>query len=300
MSIKREKILDLHTAYAVQITYITGNVLRQKGSVGVGDKVSAAYHGDVGLNPNNGSWQLTSSLNAIPRQVNQTSLDDKVDLESYNTNAVWEILATSVDKRKVANVDVLSYKLKIQRKHLHEMLTLFVPVLLLTILDLFVFALPNGGDRSGYAVTVFLAFSVYFTIVDTVMPPNSEKVSLFSVYLVIQTCQSTIITILSVLLTKVEFIDESTRIPRFLVFLVRISGASCKRKKPAEVYALEHITEGETSEGNTVEKDLKEITKPTTWTMVTDAVDKIAFIVFTLVFILTAVSFFCVIILVPK
>ncbi|XP_045183477.2 neuronal acetylcholine receptor subunit alpha-5-like [Mercenaria mercenaria] len=237
-------------------------------------------------------WSYTS--------VKLTSFSDTVGLESYSTNALWEILETSVEKRKVANVDVLSYKLKIQRKHLHEMLTLFVPVLLLTILDLFVFALPNGGDRSGYAVTVFLAFSVYFTIVDTVMPPNSEKISLFSIYLVIQTCQSTIITILSVLLTKVEFIDESTRIPRVLVFLVRISGACCRRKKAAEVYPLEHITKGETSEGNTIEKDLKETTEPATWTMVTDAVDKIASIVFTLVFIITTVIFFCVIILVPN
>jgi hypothetical protein len=237
----------------------------------------------------------------VSLQVNLRASEDEISLRYYDVNPLWEILETSVNYSKRAGVDVLIYELKLKRKPQHALLTLFLPVLLLTILGLFVFAIPNGGDRSGYAVTVFLAFSVYLTIVDSVMSPNSEKISLFSIYLVVQTAQSTIITILSVLLTKAELMDKDTTVPRCLVFLVKISKVCCKIKlKSDNVYTIES-TETETISDNKSDnkketKNVKE-TSPCTWDMVVDAVDKIALIFFIVTFIGTTVCFFCVIIL---
>ncbi|XP_060568987.1 neuronal acetylcholine receptor subunit alpha-5-like [Ruditapes philippinarum] len=226
------------------------------------------------------SWSYVS--------VNLRASEDEISLRYYDVNPLWEILETSVNYSKRAGVDVLIYELKLKRKPQHALLTLFLPVLLLTILGLFVFAIPNGGDRSGYAVTLFLAFSVYLSIVDSVMSRNSEKISLFSIYLVVQTVQSTIITILSVLLTKAELMETNSTVPRFLVFLVKISKVCCK--KSDNVYTIESIetdtTSDNKSDNNKETKTVKETT-PCTWDMVVDAVDKIALIFFTVTFIVT-------------
>ncbi|XP_060568989.1 neuronal acetylcholine receptor subunit alpha-7-like [Ruditapes philippinarum] len=242
------------------------------------------------------SWSYT--------EIKLTADPDHVLLSYYDTNPLWEILETSVKHSDRAGVDVLIYEIKLQRKPQHALMTLFLPVLLLTILGLFVFAIPNGGDRSGYAVTVFLAFSVYLTLVDSVMPPNSQKIPLFSIYLVVQTAQSTIITILSVLLTKAEFMDKDSTVPRCLVFLVRISTMCCRKKfKSCNVDTNESTeTEATSDDKSDKNKETKIVTEkpPCTWGMVVDAIEKVASVFFTVTFIVTTVGFFCIIILANK
>ncbi|XP_060577233.1 neuronal acetylcholine receptor subunit alpha-7-like isoform X2 [Ruditapes philippinarum] len=220
---------------------------------------------------------------------------DHVDLTYYGSNRVWKILNTSVTHEERLHVDVIIYKLELKRKPQHALLTLFLPVLFLNLLGLSVFAIPNGGNRSGYAVTVILAFSFYLTIVDSVMPPHSEKIPLFSIYLVIQTAQSTIITILSVLLTKAELMDKDTAVPRFLVFLVKISKVRCKKNTKSNKVCTTESIETEAISDNKTDNN-KEATH-FTWDMVVDAVDKIAAIFFTLTFVFTSVGFFCAIFL---
>ncbi|XP_060593581.1 acetylcholine receptor subunit beta-like 1 [Ruditapes philippinarum] len=236
------------------------------------------------------SWSYTA--------INLTAVSNNVLLTYYDASPVWEIHDTSVKHSERLGVDVLIYEIKLKRKPQHALMTLFLPVLLVNILGLFVFAIPNGGNRSGYAVTVFLAFSFYLTIVDSVMPPHSEKIPLFSIYLVVQTAQSTIITILSVLLTKAELMDKDTAVPRFLVFLVKISKVFCKKNtKSNKVHTIESIeTEATSSSDNITDnnKEAKNVTETThfTWDMVVDAVDKIAAIFFTLTLVSTSAGFF--------
>ncbi|XP_053400828.1 acetylcholine receptor subunit beta-type lev-1-like [Mercenaria mercenaria] len=231
---------------------------------------------------------------------------DSIDLSYYSTNALWDVLDTSVEITEVTNVDLISFKLKLQRKPQHHILTLFLPVLLLATLNIFAQVLPTGGDRSGYAVTVFLAFTVFLSIAESVMPPNSEKVSLFSVYLVIQTTQSTLITILAVLLTRAESMDDNTKIPRFLVFLERLCRGVCQKKTTAKVnpHAKEtkliEIDNHADDDGRfSPVKDTDEA-DPCTWAMVVAAIDKLAFILFSVVFILSTTVFLCVMSLGPN
>ncbi|XP_060568613.1 neuronal acetylcholine receptor subunit alpha-3-like [Ruditapes philippinarum] len=239
-------------------------------------------------------------------KIKLTAYPELVLESDYEPNPKWDILETSAYHSTKLNVDVLIYKLKLKRKPQHALLTLFLPVLLVNMLGLFVFAIPNGGNRSGYAVTVFLAFSFYLTIVDSVMPSHSEKIPLFSIYLVVQTVQSTIITILSVLLTKAELMDKDTAVPRLLVFLVQISKVFCKKNtKSNKVYTAESIeTEATSTSDNKTDNNMeaKNVTetKQITWDMVVDAVDKIAAIFFTLTFVSTSVCFFSAIILSNK
>ncbi|XP_053392811.1 acetylcholine receptor subunit beta-type unc-29-like [Mercenaria mercenaria] len=239
-------------------------------------------------------------------EVRLESKTNWLDLSYYSTNALWDVLDTSVEITDVTNVDLISFKLKLQRKPQHHILTLLLPVLLLATLNIFANALPNGGDRSGYAVTVFLAFSVFLTIADSVMPPNSEKVSLFSVYLVIQTTQSTLITILAVLLTRAESLNDSTKIPRCLVFLEKLSRGVCKKKTTEKVHP--HAKETKLKDiDNHAENDERfspvegtDEATPCTWMMVVAAIDKIAFISFSAVFIVSTIVFLCIMTLRPN
>ncbi|XP_053394806.1 acetylcholine receptor subunit beta-type unc-29-like [Mercenaria mercenaria] len=231
--------------------------------------------------------------------------DDTVQLEDYSTNAQWDILSTNVsyvNETAGAYVDLISFKIKLQRKPRHPLITLFLPIILLAVSEIFVFALPSdGGEKSGYAVTVFLAFAVFLTIVNTAMPANSEKVSIFSVYLVIQTAQSTLITILSLLSIRCASLDETTRIPSGLAALVRLSQCGCKETnapKSNRIRNMDEVSEVEKN-GSSCSLDDQEETETCSWKMVTDAVDKICFMVFSAVFVITTTVCFCVIFLAP-
>ncbi|XP_053392665.1 neuronal acetylcholine receptor subunit alpha-5-like [Mercenaria mercenaria] len=237
--------------------------------------------------------------------VTLSMADDTVQLEDYSTNAQWDILSTNVsyvNETAGAYVDLISFKIKLQRKPRHHLITLFLPIILLAVSEIFVFALPSdGGEKSGYAVTVFLAFAVFLTIVNTAMPANSEKVSIFSVYLVIQTAQSTLITILSLLSIRCASLDETTRIPSGFVALVRLSQCGCKETnapKSNRIGNMDEVSEVEKN-GSSCSLDDKEETETCSWKMVTNAVDKICFMVFSAVFVITTTVCFCVIFLAP-
>ncbi|KAL8596823.1 hypothetical protein ACOMHN_027152 [Nucella lapillus] len=64
---------------------------------------------------------------------------------------------------------------------------MILPILLLSLLNCLVFLLPvESGEKMTVSVTIFLSFAVFLSLIDSSLPPNSDSVCLFSVYLAVQ------------------------------------------------------------------------------------------------------------------
>ena len=164
---------------------------------------------------------------------------------------------------------------------------------MLAILNICVFVLPcESGERAGYAITVFLAFAVFLTIISSTLPESSENVAVFSIYLIIQTTSSTVITILALVMIRFHFKDDEVDpVPRWLGGL--LNTITCKRcRKPnKKITVVEPI--GKKGTDDYPDDITDAMDQPTlTWKKAMSLVDRICFIFFFLVFLLsTSLSF---------
>jgi hypothetical protein len=168
------------------------------------------------------------------------------------------------------------------RKPLYYVLNMILPVVLLSILNIFVFVLPAAsGEKSGYAMTVFLAFAVFLTIISTNLPENSE-VSFLSAYMALQVVQSTIITLLTMLQLRLFHRSEKQAVPRLGLGLVRLSAIVCCKTTCRVGVVAPRPEEDKVEDFNPATDDTS-----VGWDDVVDAMDSILFLVFLL---FTAVS----------
>jgi len=186
------------------------------------------------------------------------------------------------------------FELTIRRKPLNVILTVVIPIAMLSILNICVFVLPcESGERAGYAITVFLAFAVFMTIISSSLPEKSDSVSLFSIYLVIQLACSTLITIIALVLINFQFKDDNCdTVPRWLVVML-LALTFKRQKKPTQVHV---DTVVEMNEEDGVWDDMKRETNPSTltWKESMKIFDKIFFIFFLAIFILSSILTFAI------
>ena len=166
-------------------------------------------------------------------------LEDKaVFLDEFQTNSEWDLIDSSVAENVDDQRAGLIFTLKLKRKPLYTILTVISPIWMLSILNIFVFMLPcDSGEKASYAVTVFLAFAVFLSIISSSLPTNSESISIMSIYIVILTFQSTIITMIA--LTEIRVRQFESPVPGVIVWFSDIMHFRChKRKEKTKVVPI--------------------------------------------------------------
>ena len=163
-------------------------------------------------------------------------------LEEYVENSEWSLVHTSARETNSDEAAVF-FTLKLKRRPNFYVLNIIVPVIFLTILDIFSFLLPvSSGERASYTITVFLSMAVFLTIVAAALPQNSETTSLLSVYLMLMISLSTFIVILSLAELRIATRDANNEpIGKGFLFFIKFSNViTCKvcRKSVAPIRQL--------------------------------------------------------------
>jgi len=223
--------------------------------------------------------------------------DKGIVLSDFQENSAWTVTTTSwkVEEEKVDAAIIFTITLK--RKPLFFLISVIVPVCMLAVLNICVFLLPcDSGEKSGYAMTVFLAFAVFLTIVSSTLPQNSEKISLISVFLIVQTVASTLITIIALGMLRVSHFPEDKPVPSWIVNLLKC--CTCRNKTTPTVTPASDADLRVTTIENKVdlEKDITDPEKSTkdsklTWKDVVNFFDLVFLVVFSLALILSGI--FC-------
>lgn len=167
---------------------------------------------------------------------------DKVTLSpgEFEQNSQWTLVDSSVS---VSGLDSsVTFTLKLERKSLYYVVTIIVPVMLLSALNVMVFLLPvKSGERASFAVTVFLSMAVFLTIVASEFPKNSNVISNLAVYLLTMISLSTLtvmITVAELRLAARDEDEENREVPkicRSFVSATRMPWFQCRKQNRTRV-----------------------------------------------------------------
>ena len=99
---------------------------------------------------------------------------------------------------------VLTCVYTIKRKSSYYVTNILLPLLFLGLMNPLAFLIPcHSGEKISFAVTLFLAFAVYETIIMEKVPVNSDKTSYLQVYVITQLAFTVFILITSIIQTRI-------------------------------------------------------------------------------------------------
>ena len=120
--------------------------------------------------------------------------------ENFVENSEWKLEGISQRNETINGQLTAVFTLTLKRNHAFIVFYVTVPVILLSLLNAVTFILPvSSGEKSGFAITVFLSFLIYVIATFLKMPESSDSISFFAVYLLIMTGLSNLTIIISVL-----------------------------------------------------------------------------------------------------
>jgi hypothetical protein len=146
-----------------------------------------------------------------------------VDTSYYSKNGQWDLEDATLFSFTLGGKSTgMKITLTLKRKSLYFVFNMLVPILLLSILNPLVFVLPvDSGERLSYAITIFLSFAVFMTLLSDNMPKSSEPMALMSYFLMETMCMSTIAILLTVFTLCLHFKESDTEVSKKLLYLLR-------------------------------------------------------------------------------
>ena len=166
-------------------------------------------------------------------EVILTSTDSSADMTFYSESTEWKYESSSVSSSTSSSKSLLTYTVSLKRNPGYYFVNLVMPVIVVALLNLFVFLLPpECGERVGYAVTIFLTFAVYLDIVTNTLPQSSEKVAKVSNYLTSMVILGAITTFLTIMSLWIYHRDEENPIHHRIASMTNFLTCNCGKSKP--------------------------------------------------------------------
>ena len=213
---------------------------------------------------------------------------------NFKGNVEWLVVNRSrqveFDKEMDMSFAVFIYRLR--RKSLFTTINIILPMVLLFILQLFVFILPaESGERVGFIVTMLLAIAVFLTIISDGLPKVSEPLPAICYYLLVALCLSTLMTVAVIVNLAIYYREGS--VPACLSSVTSIILCRCcKKKSKKRQVCYKQWSEG-TADFYTTEKDIRNGKHPlpkkdapnVNWKDVSKAIDILCILFFLVSFI---------------
>ncbi|XP_053399139.1 neuronal acetylcholine receptor subunit alpha-6-like [Mercenaria mercenaria] len=235
-----------------------------------------------------------------------------IEMEEFETNSEWDVIDTNYTVDWESGEASVIFSVKIKRKPLYVLLSVIMPIIMLSALNIFVFVLPcDSGEKASYSITVFLAFAVFLSIISATFPENSEVIALFSIYLIVQTLQSTVITLIALVLARCASFDaDKTPVPLWLQCLLTVLSCQCccrRRIRKNQVADMESDSKGiskikeiaktrsafsKAKDDEVSNENESAISPYNTWKTVVNKLDIVFFVFFTLVLVVSTIAFF--------
>jgi hypothetical protein len=227
-----------------------------------------------------------------------------VDTVYYTSNAEWDLLRTEMKQSKIGDYDnLVKVQLVLKRKSLYFVLNILAPLLLLSFLNPLVFVLPvDSGERVSYAMTIFLSFAVFMTLLSENIPKSSEPMSLLSYFLIVTMFKSTLICILTVVILNLHFKDSTSAVSRKAQFLLNVMQLQCLyqlcrkggKKSIVSDNSVKEIVFVRSKTGDEGVNQSKEAEVSVTWKTIAEGFDKVLLYYFYLIFFLLWIIFLAV------
>ncbi|XP_052829242.1 5-hydroxytryptamine receptor 3A-like [Octopus bimaculoides] len=129
---------------------------------------------------------------------------------NFTENYKWDIHFSGEANGKVEEFSYALVGMRLRRKLTVGILAMLIPTVMMTILTVFVFLLPpESGEKVSLATTIFLSNVLYLVQIDKNTPKNSKNPSLLILYLMLLSMLSGIVTLGSVVISKLHVNQSS-------------------------------------------------------------------------------------------
>ncbi|XP_069118792.1 acetylcholine receptor subunit beta-type acr-2-like [Argopecten irradians] len=218
-----------------------------------------------------------------------------IEMDEYKESGKWDFVKSSAIASFSEDFEsVVTFSITIKRKSHHIMVTIVLPITMLSIMSVCTFLIPiESGEKMGYSITLYLAFAVFLTIVSGSLPA-SATMSLLSVYLVVLLSVGTTTIIITALQLRLHYRQDSHQIPKCVKCLVRLCRALQCRKSTRKIQNCENtIDDLSTCSRHEMASPIPDL-QDMTWPDVTSAIDFLCFWVVMIAVILSTILLFAI------
>jgi len=126
-----------------------------------------------------------------------------LDMSEYTENAEWVMVGSRRTRYIRDNNYNIELEFRLSRRAYFTAFTLVAPLLMLAFLNICVFLVPaDCGEKGTFSITVFLAYSVYLSIISETLPHNSVQLSVFVVFIIVLLCMSVVSVFYTIIQAK--------------------------------------------------------------------------------------------------
>lgn len=231
-------------------TFVLSNPFGQAPKLHKDDSVKRIhYHGRVDWLPS-GTFDVTCEFDVSAYPFDSQNCFIGVVVEGYAESEVflvpigfytdwlaphrtWELIEKNITRIGVPQV--VYFHMTLERKPMFFVFNLILPIVLMCIMNPFVFLLPaESGERVGYSVTVLLAIAVFLTISSSSLPAVSEPIiPSICILLFVDVAFSAVIVLMVIFTLRFYLRDENipvSKICAMFVKLMRLIRCGCSRK----------------------------------------------------------------------
>ncbi|XP_062602373.1 uncharacterized protein LOC134264082 [Saccostrea cucullata] len=153
--------------------------------------------------------------------------DSFFHLISFNNNEEWEVLGSNIAEIEIPSgqyglMQQLHFILRLKRKSAQAIVSIIIPLILLSIINIFCFMLPiASGEKMGTSMAIFLTYAVLLSIINDSFP-TTDTTPYFIIYLDTQLTLSGLTVIFQVVVIHRYFRlndvsqDSSNKVKPFL------------------------------------------------------------------------------------
>ena len=131
----------------------------------------------------------------VDNVVSLSSVSDEVEFDHFEENGEWDIVSTRTESRLVEekrySIPTFIVTITLQRRRMYYVLTVCVPIIVLSTLNCLVYLLPPAsGEKVSFCLTILLAYMVYISFLSENLPRTSKTTSYLVIYLSLMICLS--------------------------------------------------------------------------------------------------------------
>ncbi|KAL8560916.1 hypothetical protein ACOMHN_035856 [Nucella lapillus] len=198
-------------------------------------------------------WQLFSWAESTSVVILKPMLPE-IDMESYQANEEWDIM-NSKALEMIMNSGNMSYseiiyEVTLQRKPLLLAMTVVLPMMVLSVVNVFVFTIPSeAGERLSYSMTSFLTFGVFMSFIVDLMPSSTESLSIMAALMSCQLVLSAFYVLLCILSLRLFHRDPhrhpvSARLQTTIIYLELMLCLDPPSRPPVQVASSDDLMDG--------------------------------------------------------
>ncbi|XP_046361693.2 neuronal acetylcholine receptor subunit beta-4-like [Haliotis rufescens] len=151
------------------------------------------------------SWMYYSN------EISFVPTKDSINMDFFKSNSEWKLLNISISEtvssfRGEHGIQKdISFVFKLKRFSVFYVVKIIIPVVILSILNSFVFIVPpESGEKVSMSVTTMLSLTVFLSYIGDITPNNSESIPIIALFVVLHLALGALSIICNILILNIH------------------------------------------------------------------------------------------------